>query len=165
MLKIVYFIFLFITCIIYTSCDSSSDASKFIGQWKLYKYEILNKGIWQTDSTRIGHKGFIMYDGQGHMSVQIVPLAYIGYKLSKKMDSLSFKEMKELADHYYSNYVYFANYTVHEHIVEHHILFCTEPSYIGIAMKREFEFKGDTLILTPVTLDNYKFRLKWIKQQ
>jgi hypothetical protein len=72
-----------IIILIYSGCNTRTDASKFNGLWKLYKYESMENGSWQTDSTRIGHNGFILYDGLGHMSVQILPGNFNTYTTHK----------------------------------------------------------------------------------
>lgn len=143
--------------------DKLSDPNQFKGMWKLDRYEVLNAGKWQADSTKIGYSGFILYDGLGHMSVQILPANYNSFDLGKDLNSLSIEDVQILADHYHLNFVYFANYSVHENIVEHTVQSCTEPVNIGKVLKREFEFKGDTLLLTPITPEGKKSRLRWIK--
>jgi lipocalin-like protein len=137
--------------------------SQFKGIWKLDKYESLQSGNWQTDSSRIGNSGFILYDGAGYMSVQLMPAGYNNFKHDGDLDPLPAEELKDIADHYHSNFVYFASYTVHDNIVEHTVLSCTEPVNIGKVLKREYEFKNDTLILTPITSDIKKSRLRWIR--
>lgn len=157
------FLFLLVSIFLMGDGDKLSDSNQFKGMWKLDRYESLNAGKWQADSTKIGYSGFILYDGLGHMSVQILPANYAEFDSGKELNVLSIEDMKVLADHYHSNFVYFANYTVHENIIEHTIQSCTEAINIGKVLKREFEFKADTLLLTPITPEGKKSRLRWIK--
>ncbi|MDQ3047453.1 MAG: lipocalin-like domain-containing protein [Bacteroidota bacterium] len=140
----------------------ADDAGKFKGMWKLDKYESLISGNWLTDSAKLGYSGFILYDGENKMSVHLMPAGYSQFHPSHS-DSLSADDWKEVADHYHSSFVYFADYKVQGRIVEHTIQSCTEAVNIGKTLKREYEFKGDTLLLIPVNSEGKKSRLRWIK--
>jgi hypothetical protein len=121
---------------------------------------------WTADTTRIGYTGFIMYDGVGHMSVQLLPRNYKNLKTNFDIDTLNLEYLKLLTQLYSSNYVYFANYSLSDTMVEHKIVSATDPSHCGNLLRRKFQFNNDTLILTPkVSKGDQQLRLKWIKYQ
>jgi len=114
------------------------------------------------DSVFTGCTGYITYDGQGHMGVQITPKGYKDYNTNKNLDSLTNTELKELIKLYQSNWVYFASYKITGNTIEHLRLSATEPKNWGTTLTRDFDFKGDTLILTAYEIVNgKKSRLFW----
>ncbi|MCX6166260.1 MAG: lipocalin-like domain-containing protein [Ignavibacteriae bacterium] len=140
--------------------------SKFNGSWRLDKFESLdnNSGKWYYDSAFSGWTGYIIYDGRGHMGVEITPKGYKDFNANKNLDSLSNDGLIELVKLYKSNWVYFADYKVSGNTVEHKRLSATEPKDWGTTLTRDFEFKNDTLILIPhETLGGKKSRLWWVK--
>ena len=78
-----------ITIIIFTillsivSCSNpqiTSPHDQFRGMWKLYIIEYQDStGIWQEHAWNKGGDSYIMYDGLGHMAVQITPEGYKDY--------------------------------------------------------------------------------------
>ena len=143
-----------------------SSANKFKGMWKLDRFEtfdtLTNK--WRIDTTRLGYEGFILYDGLGHMGVQQTPPGYKDYDVNKNIDSLNNNELKKLLRFYRSNYVYFSNYEIDKNTIEHKRLSATNPNDWGTVLKRDFEFIGDTLILTThENINGSKLRIRWIK--
>ena len=163
------FIILFFTLII-CSCATKKQSvyGKFQGMWKLDKFETFDTslGIWTADTTRIGYSGFIMYDGMGHMSVQLLPRDYKNLNTNFDIDTLNLENLKRLTQLYSSNYVYFATYNLSDTLVEHKIVSATDPNHCGKLLRRNFNFKNDTLILTPkVAHGDNQLRLKWVKFQ
>ena len=143
-----------------------STPDKFQGMWKLDKFESFDggSGVWRSDTTRIGYSGLILYDGKGHMGVQLIPKEYKNINSNKDIDSLNMEDVRHLTRLYSANYVYFANYVLSDSSVEHKILSATDPASCGQSLIRNFDFKNDTLILTPqVGIGERKFRLRWIK--
>ncbi len=141
--------------------------SRFHGMWKLDKIQSLDKatGQWTDDPFFEGWEGYILYDGQGHMGAEIVPKGYRGFDPNKNPDSLNPEGLKELVAFYRSNFVYFANYKVNGKTVEHTRLCATNPKDWGSILTRDFEFRNDTLFLTPhEILWGRQSRLRWIKQ-
>src|SRR6185369_16923020 len=118
--------------------------------------------------------GYIIYDGIGHMAVQITPKGYEQFntlsedesidreKLRAKINSMSAEQTKSAVEEFISNYVYTGNYSVSDSadIVTHYRLTHTIPSAWNTTVQRRFIFKGDTLELYN---DVDKRRLKWIK--
>jgi hypothetical protein len=134
--------------------------------WRLDKFESLDSlsNRWTDDSTRVGWSGYILYDGQGHMGVHLIPNGYKDFDSKKNIDSLSDDDLKELTKFYKSNFVYFANYNINGTVIDHQRLTATEPGNWGTTLTRDFDFKGDTLILTAhEKIAGQKLRLRWIK--
>jgi hypothetical protein len=139
---------------------------KFHGMWRLDKFEAYNTlaNIWTDDTTRIGWNGYILYDGQGHMGVHLTPNGYQDYDTNRNLDSVSHDDLLALTKFYQSNFVYFSDYMLTDGSIEHKRLSATEPKDWGNSLHRDFEFKGDTLILSAKeTIKGQKIRLRWIK--
>ena len=150
------------------SCSTKTQQAdnKFDGMWRLDKFESFDSlaNRWTDDSTRVGWSGYILYDGHGHMGVHLIPKGYKDFDTQKNIDSLQHDELKELAKFYKSNFVYFANYNLKGTTIDHNRLTATEPGNWGTTLTRDFDFKGDTLILTArESIAGLKLRLRWIK--
>ena len=148
------------------STNTRQADNKFQGMWKLDKFESFDSlaNHWTDDSTRVGWDGYILYDGHGHMGVHLTPKGYRDFDSNKNIDSLNHDDLKELAKFYQSNFVYFADYNLAGTTIEHKRLSATEPKNWGASLTRDFDFKGDTLILTArESITGQKIRLKWIK--
>jgi len=160
---------LFILLTIYSCGPKEINANdKFHGMWQLDKFEAYDNltNTWTDDSTRLGWNGYILYDGIGHMGVHLTPKGYQDFKSNKNIDSLNHDDLIPLAKFYKSNFVYFANYILHENTIVHNRLSATEPSNWGKPFTRDFEFRKDTLILTAhEIIDGQKIRLRWIKSK
>ena len=100
-----------------TSCYRNKEHithHNFYGMWRLDKIESIDNqsGTWAYDSTFAGWNGFILYDGSGHMGVQITPKGYKDFVVTRNTDSLNSEGLKKLVKFYQSNLVYFANYKI-----------------------------------------------------
>ena len=154
--------------IVFSSCANVSQNSmlKFTGMWKLDKYESFDSisGKWHDSPNRIGYNGYILYDGIGHMGVQLLPP---GFKDVDKTntDSAGNDELRKTLQLQAGSFSYFGNCNITDSgTIEHHRLSSNHPKEWGTAIKRSFEFKGDTLILTAYELiGGFKTRLRWIK--
>lgn len=165
------FIF-FLVLLLMAACNipqNNSPHQQFRGLWKLYIIEYQDSsGVWQEHTWNRGGDSYILYDGLGHMSVQITPEGYkdrlVMYPRTK-IDSLTIDELRTDLKTYAANYVYTANCVVleEEQVIEHHRLSHTYPNDWGVVAQRRFNFIGDTLVLMPVEQEN-PLRLKWIKQ-
>lgn len=162
----------FAHCLLLTSCAThfrNSTTNNFAGMWKLEKVEFLDSTTnhWEEDRSKIGYIGYIIYDGMGHMGVQIVSPDYKEFKINKSVDSLDNNELKKLVKFYSTPQVYFANCRIstNVNIIEHHKLSSIRPNEWGTTVKRVFEFKKDTLILTPQEkINGIQSRLRWVKE-
>lgn len=168
------FIFLFSAC---NNKQPANANSRLAGMYKLYIIENKDSsGIWSEQPWAKGGDSYIVYDGKGHMAVQITPKGYKDFQwlneeatingdsLKQKVDSMSMDDLKAAVTEFASNYVYVANYTINDSagIIQHDRLSHTIPSAWNTTVQRRFTFKGDTIILEPLTVNR---RLKWIRQQ
>jgi hypothetical protein len=170
----------FIAIIVFiTACSENTKKTKenqLAGMYKLYINEIQDStGIWHEDAWTKGGTGYIVYDGLGHMAIQITPKGYKDYewlnekesinrdRVKAKTDSMSVAELKAAVAEFSSSFVYVANYSVEDtaKVVQHHRISASIPSVWGTTVRRSFTFSGDTLILLVL---NSNRRLKWIKQ-
>lgn len=79
------------------SCSTKTQKadSNFDGMWRLDKFESFDSLVnrWMEDSTRMGWRGFIHYDGHGHMGVHLIPKGY------KNFDTNMNRIIKDLISH------------------------------------------------------------------
>jgi hypothetical protein len=168
-----------LVAIVLNACSTKNQQKKeklLSGMYKLYITENQDEnGVWHEDPWTKGGTGYIVYDGLGHMAVQITPEGYsnfkwlpasesiIAEKVAAKTDSMSVDELKAAVREFISSYVYIANYSIEDtaDIVQHHRISSSIPDIWGTTVRRSFHFSGDTLILQ--ILDGNR-RLKWIKQ-
>lgn len=156
------------------NCDHPGN--ELAGLYQLYISENQDaNGNWHEDPWTRGGTGYILYDGQGHMAVQITRKGYQDFnwlperesimpeKVDEKIDSMPVDELKAAVREFSSSYVYIANYTIEDtaDIVQHHRISSSIPAIWGTTVRRAFYFSGDTLILQIL---NGNRRLKWIKQ-
>lgn len=160
---------LLITLALLLSCSSGNDPSdfdKFTGRWTLGIVEIQRDSIAEWKERQDHYKnrqGFIIYDGKGGMGVHHVTENYEAYEFKGRggLDSLTTKDLRHLAD----NFVYFGKYKVIDSLatIEHYIESANFQNMWGTTAKRKYQFSGDTLILSPLTNNYPKIRLKWVK--
>ena len=134
--------------------------------WRLDKFESLDSltGSWIDAASFAGWTGYILYDGQGHMGAHLTQKGYDKFNTDMNIDSLNLDDLKKLTNFYKANFVYFANYNKTDKSIEHKRLSATEPKNWGTSVTRDFDFKGDTLILTPhESINGQKLRLRWIR--
>lgn len=167
-------------------CSNKKTSRTLIaGMYKLYLVEKLDSATnkWNEDDFGKGGYGYILYDGLGHMAVQITSKNYKDFEwLSEKqatdqkilmqhIDSMSCEQLKSAVKEFTSSFVYIANYSINDTIkvVTHRRLISSLPSAWDSQVKRHFSFDGDTLILTffegSKKLKDGSKRLKWIRQQ
>lgn len=162
-----------------SACSNNNRQSintKLAGMYKLFIIENKDSsGIWKQQQWSGDGDGYIVYDGKGHMAVQITPKGYKDFKwldeeasinvdsVNKYIDTMSANELKAAVREFVSNYVYVANYSIEDtaDVIQHQRISGTIPSIWGTTKRRKFYFNGDTLILQ--ILDGNR-RLKWIRQ-
>ena len=170
---------LFAIMLIMQACSSplKNNNNMLAGMYKLYKIESRDlAGIWNESGRYNGGESYILYDGLGHMAVQITPKGYKDFNwlteeqsinkkiVSDKIDSMTIAELKVALAEFASNYTYVTNYSVDDsaNVVTHNRLISSIPSIWNTEVKRKFSFSGDSIILQPLT-DNR--RLIWIRQK
>lgn len=167
--------------ILFTSCSNSKTDNIDNSIAGLYKLEIIEKldsttNRWCEDDFGKGGTSYILYDGAGHMAVQITSKGYkdfdwltekqaTDYKLLiQHIDSMTCEQLKSAVAEFTSSFFYFADYSINDttNIITHKRLSSSVPSAWGTIVKRQFHFTGDTLTL--LFPDGNK-RLKWIRQK
>jgi hypothetical protein len=168
-----------VTMICMQACSNLSKTNNGLlaGMYKLYKIESQDSaGIWSESGRYNGGESYILYDGLGHMAVQITPKGYKDFNwlteeqsinekiMTDKIDSMSIPELKAALAEFASNYTYVANYSLDDsaNVVTHNRIISSIPSIWDTEVKRKFSFSGDSIILQPLT-DNR--RLIWIRQK
>jgi len=156
--------------LIINSCRDKhpNEMSRFTGMWKLDKYESFDStaGKWQDAANRTGYSGYLLYDGLGHVGVQLIPPGFKDLDNSKNLDSLNEEELRKIVGFHFRSFEYFGNYKITSagNSIEHYKLSSNNPKEYGTTVIRDFEFRGDTLILTAKELvGGLKARLRWVK--
>lgn len=154
-----------------------SKGATLAGMYKLLIIEHQDPtGRWQEEDWAKGGDSYIVYDGLGHMAVQITPKGYKDFKwltesesideelVKRKTESMSLAELKAAVVEFSSDYVYVANYSIDHatNVVTHKRVSSSIPSVWGTEVMRSFSFAGDTLILKVL---NKNRRLKWLRQK
>ena len=169
---------LFIPVLISACSNSKSNRTEQLaGMYKLYIIENKDSADeWRQQDWGKDGDGYLVYDGKGHMAVQITPKGYKDFqwldeesainkdKVKEKTDSMSTDALKEAVKEFSSSYVYVANYSFEDtaDIVVHQRISSSLPVVWGTTVRRAFSFSGDTLILKVL---NGNRRLKWIRQK
>ena len=127
------------------------------GTWRLVSYEQMEKGATEwTKRFGDGPKGYIMYDGTGHMMVEFERMP----PPPKFASDDDWSPTPDEARAAYLGYVaYFGTYTVDEaaHAVTHHVEGSLNPSYFGTDQLRPATLEGKRLTLS----DGKTFRVVW----
>lgn len=163
------------------SCGKKSKEERMKALAGMYKLLIIEQmdstsGQWKEETWASGGDSYIIYDGLGHMGVEITPRDYKNFTwltenqttnmevLGHHVDTMSDASRKDALKKFASNYVYFANVRLNDtaDIVSHDRVSGTFPIQWGTAVHRTFRFSGDTLILQIV---NGNRRLKWLRMK
>lgn len=137
-------------------------AARFVGTWRLVSIEEPRPNGEITTSTGRYPVGLLIYDGTGHMAVQIVFRERPNFSSGGRQGTL--EEIKAAFEGYAA---YFGRYEVDgkDATVTHHVEGSPVPNNIGTVVKRAFEFSGNRLILTPprsrLTSQQGETRLIW----
>jgi Lipocalin-like domain len=126
---------------------ADSPNQKLIGTWRLTSFEDRpSSGPVKYPFGRTP-SGLLIYDGTGHMSIQIVNLPHPKVA-SGDEDKITDAEKLALFGAYEA---YFGTYTVdwEKHVVTHNVEGDLRDVYIGTAQQRPFELDGDHLSLLP----------------
>lgn len=174
-LKSIFFTILITTLLSCSKTSKERQMAQFKGLWKMHSHEIQDdNGNWDIHNWMNGGVGYVIYDGDGHMAVHITPKDYDKKKVNWKneLDSLESKKFRQEFELFgknantLANYVYVSNCKILDgNIIEHQRVSHGNPERFNEIAQRKFEFKGDTLILSPLELEAQKQRrIKWIKQ-
>ncbi len=129
------------------SCVNDKPADNFHGMWRMVRHEVRDSisQSWSLDSTRLGLTGYVVYDGLGNMGVQQV------------------KAPNDSSENN-SDIVYFATYILLENGMIQHTKLSSNFDDAGVTVKRRYEFRGDTLLLTPEEA-NGRVRTVWVRER
>ena len=170
--------YLFIISVL-PGCSDKSTINRneqLAGMYKLLKIEVPDSsGGWRQEDWAKGGESYILYDGKGHMMVQIIPKGYEKFtwlkeedaidplKIKAKTNEMSADELRAAVNEFSSCYTYVANYTIdNQSVITHHRLSSSIPAVWGTNVKRGFVFNGDTLILQNLAT---KRKLLWLRQK
>jgi hypothetical protein len=164
-----------------TACSDNKTRNAADSIAGLYKLQIIEKldsatNTWQEEDFGKGGDSYILYDGLGHMAVQITAKGYKDFawltekqatdqkSLTEHIDSMSCEQLTSAVREFTSSFVYFGDYSINDttNIITHKRLSSSIPAAWGTIVKRQFSFTGDTLTLS---FPDGKKRLKWIRQK
>lgn len=173
-------LFIFSAFLVLNACKTAPNADRralLNGMYQLVIVQNMDSaGNWQQDNWAKDGTGYIVYDGAGHMAVQITNKGFKDYpwlnemeaiipeKVTARMDTMAVPSLKDALAEFSSDYVYMANYTIDDtaDIVQHNRISASIPGNWNTSVRRAFTFSGDTLILS--CLDR-NLRLKWLKMK
>lgn len=167
--------------ILLTACSNKKTSNADNSIAGLYKLQIIEKldsttHKWYEEGFGRGGDSYILYDGSGHMAVQITSKGYKDFDwltekqatdeklLTRHIDSMSCEQLKSAVTEFTSSFVYFGDYSINDttNIITHKRLSSSIPAAWGTIVKRKFFFIGDTLTLM---FPDGKMKLKWIRQK
>jgi len=143
--------------------SATSVKEKFIGTWKLLSWKIEQAGELIDSSFGPNPAGWIMYQRDGRMSVNIMRSDRSKFASNNLTEATS-EEIKSGFEGYFS---YCGSYDVNvpKGFIIHHLELSAFPNWVGTDQKRYFEFSGDRLTLKtpPLTLSgrDQVHRLIW----
>lgn len=122
---------------------------KFEGSWNLVSYELWRSGDEVGYPMGRNAVGLLMYNVNGHMSVQVMRIDRPKSILSGHLDKNT-SEKKKRKPAFESYVAYFGTYEVKEEegTITHYIVGSLHPNLIGTAQKRFFKFSDDQLTLS-----------------
>ena len=121
-------------------------AESFVGTWKLHWFGFV-KADGKTKYPFGEHPdGMVIYDPKGHVSIQITRGDVLPFS-SEDRDGASDEEVRIAYEAFVG---YYGTYEVNDsqRLVTFHIAGSSYPNWVGKALKRHYEFKGDYLTLT-----------------
>ncbi len=161
-MKIFYLYLIIISTLI--SCNQSvENENKLSGLWKLHIMEQKDTISNTWKEWKGGLQGYLLYDDDENMSLFLAAKDYKETDMTFQnfTDTLSLEKLQYLT----KSYFYMGKYKVDtaKNIVKHTRIAHSNPNDWDITVERRFEFKGDTLIISPVEKKNASLRLKWIR--
>jgi len=119
---------------------------QFIGTWKLLSLEFQRSDGQLTYPMGRDVVGIVMYDANGHMSVQIMRPDRPAFASGDQLDGTPM-EIKSAFEGFVAYYgIYEVNQE--EGTVTHHLEGSLFPNWVGSAQRRFFEFSGNRLTLS-----------------
>jgi hypothetical protein len=146
--------------------DGRSLRTQLIGHWTLLSLEVVSGEAIQYPLGR-DVSGLIVYDGAGHMAVQIMRANRPRFA-SGDQASGTFAELTAAVGGYIA---YFGSYSVDEgaRVVTHHLTGSLFPNWVGTEQQRAIVLQGDQLTLSsqpiPFQGETRVFRIVWKRQE
>ncbi len=138
-------------------------SGRFIGTWKLLSFE------YRSDEDQVTYPfgkdpiGYLMYNGEGYMSVAFMASGRRSFSSSDRLGGTS----EEVVAAYRTHSSYCGRYEVSGDRVVHLIEVSSYPNYVGQRQERFYRFEGDKLTLStpPMTVNGRQQRgyLTWKK--
>ena len=153
---------LLLAVLIHAQSPSSRVRDRFIGVWKLLSCELKSSAGELSYPYGEHPLGRISYDKAGRMSATLMRPGRPGSSSREAVSQLSREALLALCRGFIA---YYGTFDVDEaaHTVIHHVQVSSYPSYVGIDLKRTYEFTGNQLILTATTA-NGVMRLVWERE-
>ena len=119
---------------------------RFIGTWKLVSSEFRRSNGEVTYPIGRNTSGMLMYDANGHMSVQIMRPNRPAFASSDQLQGTP----EEIKSAYKGFVAYFGTYEVNkeEGTITHHVEGSPFPNWVGTDQRRFFELYGNRLTLS-----------------
>jgi hypothetical protein len=135
------------------------------GGWTLHSMDLFNDSLNTYEPFLGGMQGNLVYDGKGHMSVQLQSADYNAFE--GEVNNFTERNSMDALKHLTKNYGYSGTYVLLEGdtVIEHHRVFHSDPGDAGSIVQRRISYSSDTLTLQPLEEQNAGFRLKWVKQK
>lgn len=143
--------------------DNTIQNQHITGLWKLESMKVRDTASNTWSDYRGGMDGYLLYDGNGHVSLHLYEKDYesTGIEFPNFTGSIPLEALKHITKSYY----YMGTYKVstEDSIVSHFKLSHSNPSEFGLTAERRFYFSGDTLVMQPVERENARLKLKWLR--
>ena len=135
------------------------------GGWALHSMDLYIDSLDAYQPFLGGMQGSLVYDGNGHMSVQLQSADYNDF--DGEINNFTEQNSLDALKHLTKNYGYSGTYVLLEgdSIIEHHRVLHSDPGDAGSIVQRRISYANDTLTLQPLEEQNAGFRLKWVKQK
>lgn len=152
-----------VLALVFGCTENKPKSNEIVGLWNLESMKVRDTTTNTWNHYRGGMDGYLLYDGNGHVSLHLYDKGYENFEIEfpNFNDSLPLEALKYIT----KSYFYMGNYTISEKdsIVSHFKLSHSNPSEFGLTAERRFYFSGDTLVMQPVEKKNSRLKLKWLK--
>lgn len=141
--------------------DSTVKSVPLIGTWRLVSVVAVRKNGEQVPRFGTAPKGYILYDGTGHMAVQIMSSPWPAFQNPEKPTP---QELQRVFDGYVA-YAGSYDYDAEKSSVTHHVQMSVDPADVGQDFRRTVELAGDRVTLTvqhyPLNGEEVQVKLTW----
>ena len=162
MRKVILISGLFLLMAFFSQCVKKAKSEKLSGLWQLQSMEKFDtvKNVYAP--WRAGMKGLLLYGNHQNVALHLFDSAFQNFDSTyANFDStITLEALKNNTRSYY----YMGTYKIlNDSTIAHTRLSHSNPKDFNVTVKRQFFFKKDTLIMTPVEKSNAHLRLKWVQ--